>query len=153
MAVCRSVIALALVVMTLAATARAESTLTELIIETRSGPARFWVEVAATPGERVLGLMFRSALAPDRGMIFDYGAVHPVAMWMKNTFIPLDIIFVGGDGLITNIVAHALPRSTRTMSSRGAVRAAIELSAGTAGRLGISPGDRVRHAIFATDAP
>ncbi len=109
----------------------------------------FRVELAADDATRSRGLMFRRALAPDAGMLFDYGREQPVAMWMKNTLIPLDMLFIAGDGRIVHIAERTVPHSLTPISPGRDVRAVLELAGGTADRLGIAPGDRVRHAAFA----
>ncbi|MGE0719759.1 MAG: DUF192 domain-containing protein, partial [Alphaproteobacteria bacterium] len=89
--------------------------------------------------------MFRRSLAPDRGMLFVYQADAPLAMWMKNTYIPLDMLFMRADGRIINIIENVPPETLDSRPSDGPARAALELAAGTAARLGIKPGDRVVH--------
>ena len=120
-----------------------------LVIETanQSGHA-FTVELADTPQARAIGLMHRTAMATDHGMLFDFGAPRPVSMWMKNTLIALDMLFIQSDGRIVNIAADTTPHSLQPVHSRGRVKAVLELNAGTAKALGIAPGDWVRHAIF-----
>jgi len=108
----------------------------------------FTVELADTTAKQARGLMFRESLAAERGMLFDYQPPIPVTMWMKNTLIPLDMLFVGASGVITRIVADTVPFSLAQIESGGPVRAVIELNAGTARRLGIAPGDRVVHPMF-----
>ena len=117
-------------------------------IETAAGEHRFTVEVAATVSHRSRGLMYRRSLAPDAGMLFDYRQPQPVAMWMANTLIPLDMLFIGADGRIVNIAERTVPQSRMPIPSAGTVRAVLELNGGTVDRLGIRPGDRVKHAIF-----
>ena len=130
--------------------ARADSlSRSRLVIETPLSRHAFTVEVAVTPASRQRGLMHRRSLAPDAGMLFDYGRATPAAMWMKNTFIPLDMLFIDGDGLILKIAERTVPHSLDMVASDGPARAVLELNAGTAARLGIRTGDRVRHAIFA----
>jgi uncharacterized membrane protein (UPF0127 family) len=119
-----------------------------LAVTTASGTHRFTVEMAVTPEQRAQGLMFRRRLAPDHGMLLVYEAEKDVAIWMKNTYLSLDILFVGGDGRIRHIVERAAALSTRVMRSGVPVRAVLELPAGTAARLGIRIGDRVRHSAF-----
>jgi uncharacterized protein len=128
--------------LTTAAQAAGPSSLT---IDTANGPRQFSVELAMTPEQMEIGLMFRRSLAPDSGMLFVYPSDRPVAFWMKNTFIPLDMIFIGGDGHIRRIVARTVPLSTIPISSVDAVRAVLEINSGTADRLGIKPGDIVHH--------
>jgi len=109
----------------------------------------FTVELADTVAAQGRGLMFRDSLAADRGMLFDYDPPVPVTMWMKNTLIPLDMLFVAASGVITRVAADTVPFSLARIESGGPVRAVIEVNAGTARRLGIAPGDRVLHAMFA----
>ena len=120
-----------------------------LVIESASGVHhRFVVEIAETPAQRSAGLMFRRPLAANRGMLFDFHAVEPVSMWMKNTFFPLDMLFIDARGRIVSIVQHAVPLSLDTIQSGAPVRAALELNGGSVQRLGIRPGDRVLCPIF-----
>ena len=119
-----------------------------LTILTASGPRRFAVEVATTPQQMEQGLMFRPSLAPDAGMIFDYGRPSMAMMWMKNTLIPLDMLFVDAQGRIVNIHERAVPGSLATIAAAAPARAVIELNGGTAARLGIRPGDKVIFPIF-----
>ena len=121
---------------------------TPLVIESGGRSHAFTVELAATEKTRRLGLMFRRRLAPDAGMLFDYVRPQPVAMWMKNTYIPLDMLFIAADGRVVNIARRAVPRSLRSIPSAGPVRAVLEVNAGTVDRLGIAPGAQVRHGIF-----
>jgi uncharacterized protein len=120
----------------------------ELEIDSGGQRHRFTVELARKPEERAVGLMFRTEMAADRGMLFDYEREQPVSMWMKNTFIPLDMLFIRADGRIANIAEWTTPRSLEEVASKGAVKAVLELNGGTAARLGLKPGDRVRHALF-----
>ena len=117
-------------------------------IATRSGRHAFSVEVVRNDADRAQGLMFRRSLAPDRGMLFDFGQTQPMLMWMKNTYIPLDMIFIRGDGTIARVAENAEPLSTRTIPSGEPVLAVLELNGGTAARLGIKAGDRVEHPLF-----
>jgi hypothetical protein len=119
-----------------------------LAIESGSGTLRFEVEVAVTPEQRRHGLMFRESLEPDQGMLFDFGRTAPVTMWMRNTFISLDMLFIDGDGRIARIVADTEPMSDAVIGSGGPVRAVLELAAGTSAELGIAVGDHVVHPIF-----
>ena len=111
---------------------------------------RYEVEIAATPGARAQGLMFRRELAPGAGMLFDFGRDEIARMWMKNTFIPLDMVFAARDGTVRGIARDARPRSLDTISSRVPVRAVLELNGGEADRVGLAPGDRIRHPVFGT---
>ncbi len=110
-----------------------------------SGKARhsFRVEVAGTSAQQAKGLMFRTALGADEGMIFPMNPPRPASFWMRNTVIPLDLVFVGPDGRITNIAANAVPYDETPLPSAGLVKAVLELNAGHAAQLGIAPGDLV----------
>lgn len=119
-----------------------------LKVETAAGPHDFVVEVAATSEDQATGLMYRREMAPDAGMLFVYPAGSRVTMWMKNTLIPLDMVFISPAGRITHIVERTVPMSNELIGSNGPVRAVLELNAGTASRLGIKVGDQVRHAAF-----
>ena len=122
-----------------------------LCIDAGSGTAhRYEVEVAATPAERAQGLMFRRSLAPRAGMLFDFGRDEIVRMWMKNTFIPLDMVFADRGGVVRRIARNTRPRSLDTISSRVPVRAVLEINGGEAKRIGLAPGDRMRHPVFGT---
>jgi uncharacterized membrane protein (UPF0127 family) len=113
-----------------------------LIVRTRTGAHRLRVEVAATPEQQEAGLMFRRALGPDRGMIFPYDPPQPVAFWMKNTLIPLDMIFIRSDGTIAR-VASARPLDLTPVPSGEPVAAVLEIAGGRAAALGIRAGDKV----------
>lgn len=117
-----------------------------LTIHSAKGAHHFIVEVAATPEEQATGLMNRSAMAPDRGMIFPYAPPQDVAFWMKNTLIPLDMIFIREDGTIARIEANAVPLSLEPVPSLEPVAAVLELNGGRAAELGIAPGDKVEWA-------
>ncbi|MGD1879125.1 MAG: DUF192 domain-containing protein [Kiloniellaceae bacterium] len=120
-----------------------------LSIETAAGKTHdFTVEVAETPEQRAQGLMFRRQLAADAGMLFLFGSMEERAMWMKNTLIPLDMLFIDDGGKIVRIEARTVPHSLRAIVSGGPVSAVLELNAGTASRLAIEPGDRVRYPAF-----
>jgi uncharacterized protein len=108
----------------------------------------FQVEVARNDADRAQGLMFRRSMPADRGMLFDFGRVAPVAMWMQNTYLSLDMLFIRPDGTIARIAADTEPLSTRTIPSGEPILAVLELNAGTAARLGIRAGDRVEHPLF-----
>ncbi|SCY80634.1 DUF192 domain-containing protein [Microvirga guangxiensis] len=135
-------------VLVLAGAAYAQA-LEALSIVTQSGQRQsFQVEVARNDADRAQGLMYRRSMAPDRGMLFDFGRVEPVSMWMQNTYLSLDMLFVRPDGTIARIAANTEPLSTRTIPSGEPVLAVLELNAGTAAKLGIKPGDRIEHPIF-----
>jgi len=119
-----------------------------LEIASKTGVHIFAVEIADTEAQREKGLMFRKNLPDGQGMLFDFKREQDVSFWMQNTYIPLDMIFIRGDGSILRIVENAEPLSTRLIPSGGPVLAVLEVIGGTAHRLGISPGDRVAHPIF-----
>lgn len=110
------------------------------------------VEIAEGPKEKELGLMFRTELNEGTGMLFPYEAPREVTMWMHNTYIPLDMVFIRADGVVHRIEARAQPMSDRVIYSQGPVAAVLELPGGAAERLGLKPGDRVRHAYFGAGA-
>lgn len=114
-----------------------------LTIESRGKRHAFVVEVARTPDEQTMGLMNRQSLAPDRGMIFPYDPPRPAAFWMKNTLIPLDMIFVRPDGTIGSIAANTVPLSLEPVPSGEPVAAVLEIAGGRSAELGIGPGDKV----------
>lgn len=111
------------------------------------------VEIAQTPEEKALGLMFRTELPEGKGMLFPYERPQEVTMWMRNTYIPLDMVFIRADGVVHRIETHTKPHSERIISSQGPVSAVLELAAGAAARLGLRAGDRVRHRHFGTAKP
>lgn len=119
-----------------------------LEIVTATGAHRLRVEVARTPDQRERGLMFRTSLPSDGGMLFDFREERPVAMWMKNTPLSLDMIFVSRFGRVVSVALGAEPYSERVISSGGPALAVIELAAGAAQRLSIAVGDTVKHPIF-----
>ena len=108
---------------------------------------RFTVEIAGTPEEQAMGLMYRNALAPDKGMIFPFSPPRPASFWMRNTLIPLDMIFVRADGSIANIAANTVPMSEQPVPSDGPVAAVLEIAGGRAAELGIKPGDKVKWSV------
>ncbi len=121
-----------------------------LAIETADGTLHhFTVEIAATPAEQQIGLMFRKEMAPDHGMLFEFAMPRKARFWMKNTYLPLDLLFIRSNGRIANI-ARGEPLTLDGIESRGRVAAVLELNAGTAARLGIATGDLVRHPFFGT---
>jgi hypothetical protein len=119
-----------------------------LTIASANGRHRFAVEVAETPEQMMQGLMFRREMAPNAGMLFDYKQPIVATMWMRNTLIPLDMLFVDAQGRIVNIHERAVPQTDDVIAAAAPVRAVIELNGGTAARLGIKPGDRVLSPIF-----
>ncbi len=114
--------------------------------------ARVSVEIANTPEQRTLGLMYRHTLAEDAGMLFVFKAPARVSFWMKNTLIPLDIIFADADGKIIGIVRNAEPLSERWLSVDGLSKYVLEVNAGFCARHGIVPGDRLEFAGFKPEA-
>lgn len=108
----------------------------------------FTVEVADDPEETALGLMFRETLDEDKGMLFDFGVPRVPSMFMKNTLIPLDMLFVDTEGEIIMIARNTVPGSLRTISPPVPVKGVLEINGGQAAALGISPGDRIEHPVF-----
>jgi uncharacterized membrane protein (UPF0127 family) len=115
----------------------------ELTIHTRQGPLTYFVEIARTPSERSHGLMFREELEKDHGMLFDFGEEQPVSFWMKNTPLPLDLLFILADGEIVRITEQAEPYSQKLLPSGQPVRYVLEILGGSAGARGIRTGDRL----------
>jgi uncharacterized protein len=140
-------LAVLFVVLFAAAPARS-APLQTLEIASESGVHSFAVEMATTEAEREKGLMFRKELPEGRGMLFDFHREQEVGFWMQNTYIPLDMIFIQGDGRILRIEENTTPFSTKVIPSNGPVRAVLEVIGGTAEKLGIAPGDRVAFPIF-----
>jgi uncharacterized membrane protein (UPF0127 family) len=120
-----------------------------LEIITKSGVQVFSVEMATTEQEKETGLMYRKELADGKGMLFDFSPEQQVSMWMKNTYISLDMIFIRADGRILRIAENTEPLSTKIISSGGLAKGVLEVIAGTAQKYGIQPGDRVAHPLFA----
>ena len=127
---------------TMLAPARAADQATIEIVSA-SGVHAFAVELATNDAERERGLMFRKELPEGQGMLFDFQRDQPVAFWMHNTYIPLDMMFIRSDGLIVRIEENAKPQSDDLIPSGSPVRAVLEVIGGTSRRLGIKPGDRV----------
>lgn len=120
-----------------------------LTLETAAGPKVITIEVADTGEEKARGLMFRTSLPDTSGMLFPYPQPQELSMWMKNTFIPLDMVFIKSDGTVHRIEMRTEPMSERVIGSKGDVTAVLELAGGAAGRLGLKPGDKVVHPHFA----
>ncbi|NTE53635.1 DUF192 domain-containing protein [Agrobacterium tumefaciens] len=142
---------MALLFFTLAGTAQSQErqifSSEPLTVETASGKTHdFVAELALDNAQREQGLMFRKSMPPENGMLFDFGEARDVAMWMRNTLIPLDMLFIARDGRITHIHENAVPHSEAIISSRGPVKFVLELNGGAAKRFGIKPGDMVRSA-------
>jgi uncharacterized membrane protein (UPF0127 family) len=144
-----SLAALTAVVVTLCANPAAQAaSFQPLEIATKSGVRVFSVEMATTEEEKTTGLMYRKELPDGKGMLFDFSPEQQISMWMKNTYIPLDMIFIRADGRILRIAENTEPLSTRIISSGGLAKGVLEVIAGTAQKYGIQPGDRVAHPLF-----
>ena len=126
----------------------AAQTLEKLDVVTAKSTTALQVEVMRTDTERAKGLMFRRFLPDDRGMLFDFKSEAPVMMWMKNTILPLDMVFIAKDGKIVSIAENTEPMSETVIPSGGAVLSVLEVNAGTAARLGWRAGDRIVHPLF-----
>ena len=122
--------------------------LENVTLVTASGEHVFKVEVMRTDEQRARGLMFRKHLPADRGMLFDFKAEQRVSMWIRNTYIPLDMVFIARDGTVVNVAQDTEPLSERTIPSAGPALAVLEVNAGVARRIGLKAGDRVRHPLF-----
>ena len=120
-----------------------------LVITTRDGLQHgFMVEMATTPDQQTIGLMFRPSVPPDGGMLFDWGTPRDSQMWMRNTVASLDMVFINADGTIRSIAENTVPQSLAVIDSRGPVRATLELAAGTTARLNVRVGDKVQQRLF-----
>ncbi len=139
-----------LILTTFLASARAAEALPveTILIDTAQGARSFTVEVAANPLTQERGLMYRHDLPADAGMLFDFHESERVAFWMKDTPLPLDMLFIRADGTISTIAPNATPYSTSTIPSAEPVRAVLEINGGQADALGIKPGDHVCAPIF-----
>ncbi len=120
-----------------------------LKITTASGIHAFEIEVAETDEQKARGLMFRRSLEPNGGMLFPYSPPQEISMWMKNTYISLDMVFIKADGSVLRVATGTEPFSEKVVASEGDAVAVLEVIAGTAARIGIKPGDRVEHKLFA----
>jgi uncharacterized membrane protein (UPF0127 family) len=134
--------AFALATVLLAACSSAES---RLVLHTAKGDFAFNVEIADDDAERAKGLMFRDHLAPDAGMLFDYGREQLAAFWMQNTLIPLDMVFVGEDGTVKTIHVNARPMDTTSIPSEVPVRFVLEIPGGRSQEIGLAVGDKMDH--------
>ena len=119
-----------------------------LDLVTSHGVVHFKVEIADNEATRERGLMFRTSMAPGRGMLFDFKHPQPVAFWMRNTLIPLDMIFIAADGRIVSIARNAVPHDETPIPSGGVILGVLELKGGRAAEIGLQPGDRVRQRMF-----
>ncbi len=116
--------------------------------QTSRGPIELKLELADDPAERARGLMFRESLPEQGGMLFDFGSEQPVAMWMRNTLVPLDMLFVDTAGRVVHIARETTPLSEATITAGRPVRGVVELAGGEAARLGIEVGDLVTRRLF-----
>jgi uncharacterized membrane protein (UPF0127 family) len=144
----RGLAVLALVLGVLSAGGAHAAQMQTLEIVGKAGVHVFSVEIATTEQEREVGLMFRKHLADGQGMLFDFTPEQQVAMWMKNTYIPLDMIFIRANGTILRIAENTEPLSEKIIRSGGPVAGVLEVAGGTAKKLGIAPGDKVAHPMF-----
>ena len=120
-----------------------------LVIITKAGVRHaFKVEMAVSEAQQTVGLMFRTTVPADGGMLFDWGTPRTSTMWMRNTVSSLDMVFINADGTIRRVVEDTIPESLAIIDSRGPVRATLELAAGTAKRLDIHAGDTVEQRIL-----
>ena len=117
----------------------------KLVIKSKNGDHAFTVEVVDTNESRAKGLMYRTSLAPDAGMLFDFKETREVSFWMSNTLIPLDMVFITAEGLVANVHANARPLDLTSIPSDGPVMFVLEIPGGRAMELGIAAGDRVVH--------
>ncbi len=142
------VLAIALLIVAGVSPPAGASGLEPLQIVTAGGLHEFQVEIAADDASRERGLMNRRYMPADRGMLFEFEREAPVSFWMKNTYIPLDMIFISRAGVVTNVVADAEPLSERVIPSGPPCAAVLELNGGTAAAIGVKAGDRIRHTFF-----
>ena len=126
----------------------AQGNLERLAIVTASGIHEFSVEVVRSGPQRERGLMFRRFLPQDHGMLFDFATERPVMMWMKNTYLPLDMIFIGRAGKVVGLAENTEPLSEKIIPSGAPAYGVLEVNAGTASRIGLRIGDSVRHPLF-----
>ncbi|NDA46907.1 MAG: DUF192 domain-containing protein [Alphaproteobacteria bacterium] len=147
-----ALLALAVLGLALASPTQAQNApevgLEPLVIVTATGSHNFSVEVMRTDEERAKGLMFRRFMPKDRGMLFDFKREDNVAMWMKNTYLPLDMVFISRTGLVVNVAQNTEPLSERIIPSGAPTYAVLEVNAGTAKAIGLKNGDRIQHSLF-----
>ena len=144
----RLLIALLGLFLLIGAAASAPLAVEKVVIETQGGPRMFRLEIAADDASRSYGLMHRTHLARNGGMLFDFKTPVMAAFWMKDTPLPLDLLFVRADGTVSTIAANAVPYSTAQIVSAEPIRAVIEINAGLARSMGIVPGSRVHASLF-----
>ena len=116
-----------------------------LVLHTTTGDFAFSVEVVDTPAGREKGLMYRTELAKDAGMLFDFKREQPVAFWMQNTLIPLDMVFIAADGTVKSVHANARPMDTTSIPSGGPVQFVLEIPGGRSAEIGLKAGDMMDH--------
>ena len=124
-----------------------------LVITTAAGKAEISTEIAVSPAEQQQGLMFRTSMGDSDGMLFVYAKPQTIQMWMHNTYLPLDMVFIRADGTVSRIEASAEPLSDRVIPSGGPALAVLELKAGTSSRIGLKPGDHIESASIHAAAP
>ncbi|MDB5505973.1 MAG: hypothetical protein JWR75_611 [Devosia sp.] len=127
------------------ATACSAADETRAVLHTATGDYPFTVEIADDSAEHAKGLMFRDKLAPDAGMLFDYGGEREVSFWMQNTLIPLDMVFIGGDGMVKSIHVNARPLDTTPIPSGAPVQFVLEIPGGRSAEIGLAPGDTLEN--------
>ena len=135
-------VALSLLLLLVVSACSAEN---RLVAHTAKGDFTFNVEIADTPDARAQGLMFRQDLSSDSGMLFDFHEERETSFWMRNTFIPLDMIFIGADGIVRNVHVNARPQDPTSIRSDGKVRFVLEIPGGRSVEIGLKPGDRIEH--------
>ena len=140
----------AVVAVALAASARAQEAGPSegFVVLTAKGPVELSLEIADDSAERARGLMFRKSLPPRGGMLFDFGGEQPVAMWMRNTYVPLDMLFVDPAGRIVHIARETTPHSEATITAGQPVRGVVEIAGGQAAALGLAEGDLIARRLF-----
>jgi hypothetical protein len=143
--VAQGALSLGLLLLAIAGAAEAECREDRVDLRGPGGQARFTVDVAGTAEERARGLKFRDSLPRSAGMLFVYPEPQPVSFWMKNTLIPLDMIFADASGVVTRVHAMAVPQDTTSISGGPGVKVVLEINGGLAARLGIAPGSVLRH--------
>ena len=131
-----------------ASSVRADGGIEKLEIDTASGPHVYGVEVMRTAAEKERGLMYRKSMATDRGMLFQYDADQPVTFWMKNTYIPLDMVFIRHDGRVVDIARNAKPMDETLIDAKAPSSGVLELNAGAADAIGLKVGGAVKHPFF-----
>ena len=118
-----------------------------LTIQTATGKHRYTVEVAASPQAQETGMMYRRSMPANHGMIFPFATSRVLTFWMENTWLPLDLVFIGDDGKVVSIAADAKPMSRDIISSQVPARSVLELNGGEAARIGLRPGDMVSYKL------